>query len=606
MKDIKLKKYYKSLIITLMILVLSALIMTITFVFSSANLNIELFSSYYKSLELIVLNILPIIIFMTLIYVLSNKMWVSFLASNILFVTASIVNKFKLTYRDDPFNFIDIKLFNESLAMTKRYEIKFTSNIILILIGLVLVTVLLKKFFKHKIRLRKTRISIFLVILLVSVISFKDVYLNEARYAKLGDQTLINIWSEPQQFQSKGFIYPFLYSMNEATEIELEGYDEEKAKKDLDKYNYADIADDEKVNVVGIMLEAYNDFSKFDTIDIDPEVYENFHKIQEDSVHGKLVTNVFAGGTINTERGFLTGYHNHPKYLTETESFARYFKEQGYTTKAMHPLYGWFYNRRNIDERLGFDSFDYYENKYEKEQEAFLDDMDFFDYITEDYEKSRDKSEPYFNFSVTYQNHGPYENTKLYDKEYLKRKPEYNESDYNIINNYLHGISETDKAIKKLTDYFENEKEPVVVVLFGDHNPWLGEDSTGYDMMDINMDFSTEEGFLNYYQTPYVIWGNQAAKDKLNKTFKEEKEDISPNFLMLQMFEYLGWQGDEYMQYTTQLKKTIDVNHKVFFKENGKYTQELSPKGKEIYQNFRNVEYYTSIKSQVKEATTKP
>ena len=604
MKDIKSNKNYKVLITAIIIFLLSTLIMTITFVFSSVNLNIELFNSYYKSFELIALNIMPIVIFMILIYVLSNKMWLSFLISNILFVAASLVNKFKLSYRGDPFTFMDIKLFNESLEMTKRYEIKFTLNIILILAGIVIITLFLKKFFKYKINLKKNRISIFLIILLVSTISFKDIYLDEVRYKRLGDQSLINIWSAPQQFQSKGFIYPFLYSIKDSKEIKLEDYDENKAKKDLNKYTYADIKDDKKVNVVGIMLEAYNDFSKFETIEVDEEVYENFHSIQENSLHGKLVTNVFAGGTIDTERGFLTGYYDHPKYATNTESFTRYFKEQGYRTKAMHPNYGWFYDRINVNERLGFDSFDYYENKYEKEQEVFLDDVDFFKHITDDYEQSRDKAEPYFNFSVTYQNHGPYDNTKIYEKEYLKRKPEYNDSDYNIVNNYLYGISETDKALKNLTNYFELEKEPVVVVLFGDHNPWLGEDSTAYDMMDINIDFSTEEGFLNHFQTPYIIWGNKAAKEQLDKPFNEELEDISPNFLMPQMFEYIGWQGDEYMQYLTELKKNIDVNHELFFKENGEYTEELTKENNAKYQDFRNVEYYRSRKFKENEKTS--
>ena len=52
----------------------------------------------------------------------------------------------------------------------------------------------------------------------------------------------------------------------------------------------------------------------------------------------------------------------------------------------MHPIYGWFYNRRNVNDYLGFQNFDYYENKYSKIQEAFLSDMEF-DYIIEGYEK---------------------------------------------------------------------------------------------------------------------------------------------------------------------------------------------------------------------------
>ena len=592
MNNIKEKKYLKAVKIIITIILLSASIMTVTFVFSSPVLNEMLFDSYFKSAGLIFMNILPIFLFISLIYVISNKLWLGFLLANLLFTVSSIVNKFKLTYRDDPFTFMDIKLINESFAMTKRYEIKFTPNIVWFLIGAIIITILLKRFFKTKINSKRLRISFTLAILIVGIISFQNLYLSESLYKKLGDDSLVNIWSEPQVFQSKGFVYPFIHSVKDSKETVLEGYDEEKAIKDLGEYEYSNIPKDQKVNVVGIMLEAYNDFSKFDTIEIDDSVYEDFHEVQKESLHGNMVTNVFAGGTINTERGFITGYQNHPKYLRQTNSFAWYFKEQGYRTKAMHPIYGWFYNRRNINTFLGFDSFDYYENKYQAEREEFFDDNEFFDYVIEDYEKARDDGKPYLNYSTTYQNHGPYSDEKLIEEEYLKRKQDYNDKDYNIINNYLAGVKETSHAIKKLTSYFEDEEEPVIVVMFGDHNPWLGKKSTGYDMMDINIDVSTEEGFVNYYQTPYIVWANTAAKETLGKDFAEQGEDVSPNFLMPKIFEYIGWQGNEYMQYLIDLSKTIDVNHTVFFKEDGEYTKRLSKDNKELYKDFINVQHY--------------
>ena len=173
----------------------------------------------------------------------------------------------------------------------------------------------------------------------------------------------------------------------------------------------------------------------------------------------------------------------------------QYFKEQGYKTEAMHPNYGWFYNRRNINEYIGFDNFDYYENKYEAIQEEFLDDYEFFDFIIEGYENSKKFGKPYFHFSVTYQNHGPYSFEKMTDLDYLERKPHYSGGLYNIINNYLSGIKKTDEALKKLIDYYREEDEPTVIVLFGDHNPWLGEDASGYKMLDIDIDLSHIDGF---------------------------------------------------------------------------------------------------------------
>ena len=62
--------------------------------------------------------------------------------------------------------------------------------------------------------------------------------------------------------------------------------------------------------MVGIMLEAFCDLTDFPAL-ADHEavqaVYEPWHQLEEESVSGNLLTNIFAGGTVDTEWGFLTG-----------------------------------------------------------------------------------------------------------------------------------------------------------------------------------------------------------------------------------------------------------------------------------------------------------
>ncbi|MFA5523120.1 MAG: sulfatase-like hydrolase/transferase [Tissierellales bacterium] len=587
-------KRLEKLFTVFILLSLSFLIMSITFVFSSSHLNMPMFLSYFKSIMLMMMNFIPIVLFMTIIYFISNRLWVGFLSTWLLFVTMSLVNKIKLTFRDDPFTFLDITLIKESIEMKTKYQIHLTGNMLILIIGLIIITVILKMFMDYKIRSRKTRWSLLASICLLSVVIFGKAYFDQNTYKSVGDKSLINIWSETQQYQSKGFVYPFIYSIKSVRDVKLEGYDENKAKELLREYSYDDIPEEKKVNVVAIMLEAYNDFSKFDGVEFEIDPYKHFHELQKESLYGTLVTNIFAGGTVDTERAFVTGFSTHPRYLKNTNSFVRYFKEQGYRTEAMHPIYGWFYNRRNINEFLGFDSFDYYENKYQAIQEAFYDDMEFFDFILEGYENSKKSNHPYFNFTVTYQNHGPYSNGKHSDNQYLARKSHYDEENYNIINNYLAGIYKTDLAMKKLVDYFRNEDEPTVVIFFGDHNPWLGEGSSGYSMLDISLDMSSKEGFLNYFETPYIIWGNDLAKEVLNKDFTGQGNTISPVFLMPELFQYFEWEGNEYMQFLMELKANVDVINKVYYKENGEYTPELSSELQKKYEDFRNLEFYYS------------
>ncbi|HEY4544617.1 MAG TPA: sulfatase-like hydrolase/transferase, partial [Tissierellaceae bacterium] len=155
-------------------------------------------------------------------------------------------------------------------------------------------------------------------------------------------------------------------------------------------------------------------------------------------------------------------------------------------------------------------------------------------------------------------------------------------------------INETDKALRKLVDYFDKEDEPVVLVFFGDHNPWLGDENKGYKMLNIDMGLEDEESFKNYYTTPYVFWANDKAKEVIGNDFKKEGEDVSPNFLMTELFEVLNYPGDEYMQYSKDLKNNyFTVNNDMFFRQaDGNYTRQLEGEDFKVWREFNSVQYY--------------
>lgn len=593
LKDKIDKEEFKKGILTVLIIgILSIILMIISFYFSTASYDPVLFKSFFHGKWLMIMNFIPIFLIMSFLALLFNRLWISFTFTSLLILIMSVGNKFKLMYRDEPFVMLDLKLFTEAGDMASKYDISPNTMMIAIFISLIIISILLKSFIKFKIDSKRVRFSLLSSVLIIGLVLSSGFYFNPETYERIGNKDLINPWSQTQQFQSKGFIYPFIYSSTKMKDRQLEGYDEDIAKKALEEFKYHNIEDGEKVNIISIMLEAYNDFSKFEGVEIHESVYKKFHNLQEESLSGRLVTNVFAGGTVNTEWGFLNGYNSHPRYLNKTNGFPWYFKEQGYNTETMHPNYGWFYNRRNVNEYIGFDNFDYYENRFEAIDKEFLGDSEFFKYIIQGYEESKEENKPYFHYSTTYQNHGPYSDEGLTGFQYLKKKKNYTDRDYNIINNYLAGIKDTGDAIEELINYYKEENEPVIVILFGDHNPWLGEDNSGYKMMDIDIDLSTEEGFLNYYETPYIIWGNEVAKEAFKKDFIGEMPNISPNFLMAELFQYLEWEGNEYIGYLNHVKDIFDVNHDMYFKENGVYTRKLSDENSPLWKEFNYVQYY--------------
>lgn len=267
----------------------------------------------------------------------------------------------------------------------------------------------------------------------------------------------------------------------------------------------------------------------------------------------------------------------------------------------MHPCYGWFYNRKNINEYLGVDNFLYYENKFEDVDEnelevetyhGLMSDYDFFDYIMQGYEDAVENDQKYFNFSVTYQNHGPYETVKQTEETWLLKKEEYTEAEYNIINNYLYHISKTDRAIGKLRAYIDQQDEPIIFILFGDHNPWLGDNNSVYEMLGIDLNLDTSEGAKNYYQTPYVIYANSAAKEMYGKNFSEQGNTVSPMFLMNELFDYIGMEGSAYLNYLHDVKKEYNIMNPVYTGNDDELVLTTDVGDDPILTNQKQVEYY--------------
>ena len=160
---------------------------------------------------------------------------------------------------------------------------------------------------------------------------------------------------------------------------------------------------------------------------------------------------------------------------------------------------------------------------------------------------------------------------------------------------------DTAEQLRLLLDQFRKETRPVVLVIFGDHKPWLGYSNSAYQELGVNLDTSTSEGFYNYYGTRYLIWANDAAKSLLKNDFTGEGPDISSCFLMNLLFDQCGWTGDAWAQATTDIWREIPVlTDQDRYVRNGELTAELDAEGQEILQTYRSIEYYYGTHFQYK------
>ncbi len=562
--------------------------------FGAADFLLEMFLTYFNNFYTPLLNILPVILLIFLLYFITNRVWLSFSLTSILLLGMSLVNYYKILLRDDPFLPADLTLFAEANTIMERYTVTLNWKIVTAVLLCLIIAVLLFFFARQSSKSGKGRLIGIVAILLLGAVIYPTLYTSETLYKKTENLALISQWSDTGQYISRGFVYPFLYAIQSSFEKPPEGYDEKEAAQILQEYDYDDIPGQEKIAVFAVMCEAFNDFSQFDTLTFADDIYAPYHELEAKSYHGHLITNVFGGGTVDTEWCFLTGFSCYRLFRTDTNSYVRYFDEQGYYTEGGHPSYEWFYNRVNVNEYLGFADYFFYENRFETENGSMMRDDLFFADLQKRYEAFRaDSAQPYFSFNVTYQNHGPYSETEtLYDHDYIVNNG-YSDKAMHVMNNYFAGIENTVMNICAMSDYLDTLEEPAVLIIFGDHNPWMGDASYVYREAGVDFDFSNNQGFYNYYETPYLIYANNAAKEALDNDFVGQGEDISPCFLMNELFEQAGWSGNEFIKLSDEMKKVTPLLHTTgLFVQDGVLTDRLKEKNVAFYNDYQKAQYY--------------
>ncbi|MDD3409606.1 MAG: LTA synthase family protein [Eubacteriales bacterium] len=509
------------------------------------------------------LNLLPILLWTALLYCALNRLWLAGLLGALPVLLLTWVNYYKLALRNDPLLFEDLLLFEEAANMSRRYAFTLCGPL---LAGTLLALAPCALFFcvrRHLPSLaRGARAGGALCSAAALLGCMLWLYPSASLYSRTG---VSGEWAPTQTFTDHGVLYPFLHSVSSVRPSEPDGYDQQETEALLSKYSAVPLTQAQKPHVISIMLEAFADFTGLCDFDRDP--YADLHALMNESaLSGTLITSIFAGGTVDTERCFLTGCLKVPQLRRDTQSYARYFLSQGYRTSGNHPWYKWFYNRENANRWLGFESYDFLEDRFAERLGSadavfHTDDQTLFEAIFADYRANLASGQPLFSFSVSYQNHGPYSSDPAPGEAWLKSKPGYTPEGAAIAEHYFTGIADTCAQFRQLTERLDAEAEPIALIAFGDHRPWLGDKNSVYAMLGINLDVETQEGFRNYYSTPWLIWLNQAARQSLGVSQPQDGGLLGPYYLLPRYFQLIGAKGDAFNQCLTDLmEQTRYVN----------------------------------------------
>ena len=550
---------------------------------------VDLWPTYWSEPLIILLNVLPVALLTCFFYFLTGRAWAAFFLSAAPCIILSVVDFYKITIRAETLVASDLGLVHELAGIISNYTITLSGRACLAIAAIVTGTVAAAVFMRGKLKNPWVRVSGSVLSLAALLTVLFTVCFSDGLYGRIINEAAaeeVDMWVEQNVFTSKGFLYSFLHSVPDAFPSPPDGYSDELARQALADCDDAAIDPEKRVNIIAVMFEAYADLSEFDEVPVYDSVYGPLHELEAESLHGHVLANVYGGGTVDTERNFLTGYPHSQEYRSPTDSYVWYMRENGYYAEGLHPGNSWFYNRENVERNLGMENF------------YFLDDFpdsdrtdDFFFRTLKKLYTGRDAATPYFNFSVTFQNHGAYSESSTVDTPYLDGEG-MSAGTYNILNNYLSGIADTSRRMLDFVDSLRGDEAPVVVVFFGDHQPSLG---GALQELGVNMDLGTEDGFYNYYSTPYIIWANDAAKAVTGGSFTGEGGDMSSCFLMTRLFDECGYTGSGYMDLTRRVYSRVTMINtgSIAWVVDGELVHGLEGQVAELTRQLDWAEYYT-------------
>lgn len=598
----------------LIILIIASIFITGGVFLITSNHLYLLFINFLHYPALFILNILPVFLLIVLVYFITGRAAFSATLSAAVFLLLSFVDKIKITMRQEPLLPSDLTLAKEVWAIVKNFP---RIQLILVTLSFTALIVLLASAFylsKGKKPLWKTRIIGFLVFLVIGYGANTLLYANITLYNKY--PVMGNPYFQVNQYNSKGLIYSFCHQFNITRVTSPQGYN----KAFFDQLESAETVTTapNKPHIVMIMGEAFSDLSDNPNLDFtnykDP--LENFKEManSKNAVSGKIVVPGFGGGTSNTEYDVLTACPTRllnnplPSYNFIHQPFdalPERLAQIGYETQAIHPGYQWFYNRKNVYPNLGFENSYFLETSFDLATQGiggYISDKAAMDSIIKNLDTHiKTKDTPLFSFTVTIQNHGPYDGhygslPKSFDTDIP-----LTDTQKDLLTQYFKGIHDADQELGRLRDYAQESTEPIVIVYFGDHLPGFSNGMEFFDLLDypINPNGTLEER-LALYETPFLIWQNDAAKNQcaFSETSKGAKlpasRVINANYLGALVTQLLDMKGvSPLFDYANQARQVLPAGtNNIYVDNSGSFSDIATKEQLDVIHRLRDWQYY--------------
>lgn len=478
-----------------------------------------------------------------LVYLFKRRMMMRIIIS-VFWVLLGVVNGIILAARVTPFNFTDLKLLNDLLAM-KSSKYVSTGETILIIVCLVAVLAFIVYIamrgpkFSGKIHRFRNLVGLVACCALIPFITKGAIHSDilAGYFANLA-----------QGYKDYGFVYSFSASVVDTGMRKPDNYSEEKVKKIAasESDQKTTLKKEDEPNIIFIQLESFIDLDKVNYLKFSEDPTPNFHKLMKNYSSGQLTVPVVGAGTCNTEFEALTGLSIHYFGLgeypyktvlkdTNVESSADALKNIGYATHVLHNNGGNFYSRANVFNEMGFNSFTSKEEMNITEYNA-LQSWPKDNILIPETKKILDstKNQADYIYTITVESHGSYPDYEVFkNKDKITVKGAKSKEEMYQWEYYANELHEVDKDIGKLIDMLSKRDEKTLVVMYGDHLPTMG--LTNEDMTNGSI-----------FETTYATWNNFGMK--------KQDEDLTSYQLFAEYTNRLGiHEGNIFRYHQTEM-----------------------------------------------------
>ena len=325
------------------------------------------------------------------------------------------------------------------------------------------------------------------------------------------------IWNQPGNYRERGLLIHLVQETARNISRGLDVPDEAAVADALETLGHSsrdeagNVNDFGKRNVHVILLESFWDPLLLEGIEFSADpISREFRELWAETGHSTVLSPVFGGYTANAEFEVLCGF---PVTVDTVffEGWVRmaapclpsHLRARDYDTYASHPNVAAFWNRVNVYDRIGFDT--YWSKKdflLDDMNKNFLGDSSLYRQMLEKLDGKLKSGEPILNYIVTIFGH--------IDYPFNDSRPKVIEAsgDNNMVEDYANQIYYKSRELMVFLDELRQRDPDGLIVLFGDHLPFLGPNYGGYTdigMLESTRGKFTDPMFRTLTRTPMII-----------------------------------------------------------------------------------------------------